>query len=101
MRPIIKPKTNTMKKLFAILAIAGALASCNNGDADKTTTDTTKTVVVDATKNADSANKMMNKMADTAKKMIDTASKMMDKAADKMKDATNKMVEKTKEPVKH
>ena len=93
-----------MKKLFAILAIAGTLAACNNGD-DKasTTTDSTKAVVTDAKMTADTASKMMDAAKDTANKMMnkmtDSASKMMDKAADKMKDAS-KMMDK-KEPVKH
>ena len=68
-----------MKKLFAILAVAGALTACNGSDSDKpATTDSPKveTPAVDANKMADTANKMM---ADTAKKMMDTAKKVMDK----------------------
>ena len=96
-----------MKKLFAILAVAGFLTACNNGDADKAaTTDSSKmTPAVDANKVADSASKMMNAAKDTANKMMnkvgDSAMKMVDKAAEKMKDATNKMVDKAKEAVKH
>ena len=95
-----------MKKLFAILAIAGTLAACNNGD-DKASTaaDSTKAAVTDAKMTADTASKMMDAAKDTANKMMnkmgDSANKMMDKAADKMKDATNKMVDKAKEAVKH
>ena len=69
-----------MKKLFAILAVAGVMASCTGGDSDKSAaTDTTKkdTVMNDAkqTMNAvDTTNKMApdtNKMApkDTTNKM--------------------------------
>ena len=79
-----------MKKLFAILAIAGFMTACNNGsDSDKATTnDTSKMApVTDATKTMDSASKMM----DTAAKKMDTAAKKMDKAMDKMKDAKDKM----------
>jgi len=94
-----------MKKLLAILAIAGSLTACNNGDGDKATTDSTKTPTVDATKTADSANKMMDAAKDSAnnmmKKVGDSATKMVDKAADKMKEAANKMVDKAKEEVKH
>ena len=82
-----------MKKLFAILAIAGTLAACNNGGDEKTpATDTSKMTnpATDATKMADSA----------VKKMTDTATKMMNKVADsavnKMKDAANKMTDKKK-----
>ena len=94
-----------MKKLFAILAIAGTLAACNNGDGDAAKTDSTKATVTDAVTVADSANKMMDAAKDSANKMMnkvgDSANKMMDKAVDKMKDATNKMVDKAKEAVKH
>jgi len=49
-----------MKKLFAILAIAGALAACNNGsESEKTTTDTT-------TMSTDTTSKMST---DTTSKM--------------------------------
>lgn len=95
-----------MKKLLAILAVAGALTACN-GDSDKTANaDSSKmTPAMDAAKTADTATKMMDAAKDSASKMMnkvaDTASKMMDKAADKMKDAGNKMVEKAKEAVKH
>lgn len=79
-----------MKKLFAILAIAGALTACNGSDGDKTaTTDSTKTEtpVMDASKIDSTAKKMMDS---TVNKMVDTAKKVMDKAVDKMKDATKK-----------
>ncbi|MBK7434689.1 MAG: hypothetical protein IPI66_12870 [Chitinophagaceae bacterium] len=77
-----------MKKLFAILAIAGAMTACNSGEGDKpAATDSPKveTPVMDATKVADSANKMINNAADSASKMmdkaVDTAKKMVEKAA--------------------
>ena len=102
MRPIIKPKKNTMKKLLAILAVAGTLTACNgSGDDKAASTDSSKmTPVVDATKTADTAKKMMADTSSKMNNMMDTAKKMMDKAADKMKDA-GKMVEKAKEAVKH
>ena len=54
-----------MKKLFAILAIAGFMVACNNKSEKKTEqTDTTK--MED------------NKMMDTTGKMMDTTGKMMD-----------------------
>ncbi len=102
MRPIIKPKKNKMKKLFAILAVAATLTACNGSGDDKTsTTDSTKmNPVTDASKVADTAKKMMDSASKMMDKMHDTTSKMMDKAADKMKDAS-KMVDKAKEAVKH
>lgn len=79
-----------MKKLFAILAISGALVACNNSDSDKAaTTDSPKveTPAADANKMADTANKMMNNAMDTGKKMInnamDTAKKAVEKATGK------------------
>ena len=95
-----------MKKLFAILAIAGTLVACNNGGDDKAANaDSAKATVTNAANTADSANKMMSAAKDSANKMMnkvgDSATKMVDKAADKMKEAANKMVEKAKEAVKH
>ena len=102
MRPIIKSKKNTMKKLFAILAVAATLTACNgSGDEKTTTTDSTKmTPAMEANKVADTASKMMDSASKMMNKMADTANKMMDKAADKMKDAS-KMMDKTKEAPKH
>ena len=67
-----------MKKLFAILAISGALVACNNSEGDKPAgTDSPKveTPAADATKMADTANKMMNNAADSGKKMVEKATK--------------------------
>lgn len=106
MLPNQKLKRNTMKKLFAILAVASIMTACTNGGSDKpadgaAVTDTTKSPVMDAAKTADTASKMMEAAKDTANKMMnavkDTANKMMDKATDKMKEAKDKM----KEAVKH
>ena len=75
-----------MKKLFAILAIAGFMTACNNSsDSDKTTTnDSSKMAPVnDATKTMDSAAKKM----DTMTKKMDTVVKKMDKMMDKAKEA--------------
>lgn len=117
MRSILKTKKNTMKKLFAILAVASIMTACTNGDTDKpadasSATDTTKNPAADAAKIADTANKMMEAAKDTGSKMMnavkDTVNKMMDKAGDKMKEAGDKMKEagnkaadKAKEAVKH
>jgi hypothetical protein len=67
-----------MKKLIAIMAIAGFMVACNsNSESEKTTSDTSST-------NTDtSMNKMvdtsMNKMVDTSMKTTDTTNKMQKK----------------------
>jgi hypothetical protein len=66
-----KIKTSTMKKVFAILAVAGLMTACSNGekteaaaDTTATTVDTTATTVdttavkVDTTASADTTKKM-------------------------------------------
>jgi len=63
-----------MKKLFAILAVAGVVTACNNsGDKEKSSADSTSTMTTDTTSkmSTDTANKMM---ADTTKK-ADTSAK--------------------------
>jgi hypothetical protein len=64
-----------MKKLFAILAIAGFMAACNNsGDKEKSTADTAATVAPDTTSKM--APDTTSKMApDTTKKADTTAKK--------------------------
>jgi protein involved in sex pheromone biosynthesis len=66
-----------MKKVFAILAVAGFLAACNNKAEKKT----------DEVK--DSATNMMNNAVDSTTNMmnntIDSAGNMMNNAADTMK----------------
>ena len=65
-----------MKKLFAILAVAGVMASCTGGDSDKSAaTDTTKkdSVTNDAMKTMDAAKDSMNKMVDATKDSINKA----------------------------
>ncbi|MEN9685677.1 MAG: hypothetical protein RLZZ28_1463 [Bacteroidota bacterium] len=57
-----------MKKVFAILAVAGLMTACNSGENAAATTDTTKT--------ADTAKAAM----DTAKAAMDTAKAAMDTA---------------------
>ncbi len=75
-----------MKKILAIVAIAGVMVACNNGGSSKSVTaDSTK--IMDSVKNmmnnlTDSANKMMNKMTDSASKMMNNA---MDTVKSKMK----------------
>jgi hypothetical protein len=66
-----------MKKIFAILAIAGFMASCNNSGENKDTT-------IDSTKWKDSVNKMMENTQDSVNKMMnnttDSVNKMIDNA---------------------
>ena len=80
--PNINPKNKTkMKKVFAILAVAGFMASCSSG-ADK------EKAAADSTKAADSIKAVMT--ADSAKAAMDTAKAAMDTAKAKM-DTTKKM----------
>ena len=61
-----------MKKLFAILVIAGAVAACNNEKTEEVKKDSTPAVAVDTTKKVVDTTKMA---ADTSKKAMDTAKK--------------------------
>ena len=45
---LIKPKHNTMKKFFGMLAIAGLLVACNNESESTEVTDST-TIITDTT----------------------------------------------------
>ena len=67
-----KNKVKTMKKLFAILVIAGAVAACNNEKTEEVKKDSTPAVAVDTTKKVVDTTKMA---ADTSKKAMDTAKK--------------------------
>ena len=77
-----------MKKLFAIIAVAGLLTACNNEEAakkeaaDKATADSVRAEFV-----ADSIK------AATASPMIDSMKAKMEGAVDKMKAGTDKMKE--------
>jgi len=59
-----------MKKLFAILAVAGVMAACNNGKTDTATADSLR---ADSIKNAAAAADTTKK--DTSKMAIDTTKK--------------------------
>jgi len=72
LRPIITLKKQVqMKKVFAILAVAGFMAACNNGEnkeakadspkaaMDTTKMDTTKKAAMDTTKKADTTKTKM------------------------------------------
>ena len=69
-----------MKKVFAILAVAGFMAACNNG--------TNADAAADSTRVADSLKAAAT--ADSAKAAMDTAKAAMDTAKAKM-DTTKKM----------
>lgn len=66
LRPIKPKKTSTMKKVFAILAVAGLMTACSNGEKTEAAADTTKATV------------------DTAAAKVDTAAAKVDTAAKKM-----------------
>ena len=86
MPPNLNPKKNTMKKLFAILAVACVMASCTGGDSDKSANaDSAKkdSVTQDAMKTMDAAKDSMNKMVDATKDSVN-------KAVNAVKDSMNK-----------
>lgn len=81
-----------MKKVFAMLVLAGSLAACNN-DSDKTT-DAAKMAADSAAakmKEDSMANAEKMKMADTTIHKMDSAANKMNAAANKMDSAANKM----------
>ena len=74
-----------MKKLLAILAVAGVMSACNNGDTSSSTTDSTKT---DST--------TMSAPATTAPAQTDTSMHMSaDSGMNKMDTTKSKTVTKT------
>lgn len=84
-----------MKKVFAILAIAGLLAACNNEGEKKEGGADTASInnLMDSAKGAmdkmmDSASNSLNNLADSAKGAMD---KMADSAAKKIEEAKPKM----------
>ena len=60
-----------MKKVFAVLAVAGFLAACNNGAGDAKKDSTVS--AIDSTKSA--MKDSVNAQADSTKKMIDSSAK--------------------------
>lgn len=84
-----------MKKLFAILIIAGALVACDNSTKDKAAEGADSTQTANPTTDAkatDSAAMATDKM-EAGKDSVKEGDKMMDKAADKMeagKDSVNR-----------
>jgi len=69
-----------MKKVFAILAVAGLMAACNNGSS----TDASKDSTLKAIDSSAAASK------DSVKAGADTAKKMIDSSAHAMKDSVKK-----------
>lgn len=73
--PLLKNflKTSTMKKVFAILAVAGVMAACNNAENKEVKADSPAVKVDSAAAKVDTAAKAA---VDTAKKAaVDTAAK--------------------------
>lgn len=90
-----KNKNDKMKKVFAVLAIAGTLAACNNNSEKKDGAADTTAInnMIDSAKGAmdkmvDSASNSMNNMVDSAKGAMD---KMADSATKKIEEAKPKM----------
>jgi hypothetical protein len=67
-------KTSTMKKVFAILAVAGFMAACNSGE-DKAKAAADSARVADSTKAAMAADSAAKATADTTKAAMDTTTK--------------------------
>ncbi|MDB5229837.1 MAG: hypothetical protein JWN76_642 [Chitinophagaceae bacterium] len=70
-------KTKYMKKLLAILAVAGVMTACNNGDSSTTATDSTKTDSSTMTTPMDTSSHMdtMNHTMDSGTNKMDTTKK--------------------------
>ena len=69
---IKNPKTSTMKKVFAILAVAGLMTACNNAETTEATADTAAATV------------------DTAAATVDTTAATVDTTAAPAVDTTKK-----------
>ncbi len=69
---IKNPKTSTMKKVFAILAVAGLMTACNNAETTEATADTAAATV------------------DTAAATVDTTAAAVDTTAAPAVDTTKK-----------
>ena len=69
---IKNPKTSTMKKVFAILAVAGLMTACNNAETTEATADTAAATV------------------DTAAATVDTTAATVDTTAAPAADTTKK-----------
>ena len=82
-------KISTMKKLFAILVVAGALVACNNSsESAASSVDSAAKAATDTVKNA--VDTTMKKVDSTAKAMVDTAKAKVSAAADSAKKAIKK-----------
>ena len=67
--PIKTKKTSTMKKVFAILVVAGLMTACNNAEKTEAVADSTKVAVDSAAKTVDSS---MKANMDSTVKKVDT-----------------------------
>jgi hypothetical protein len=68
-------KTSTMKKVLAILAVAGFMAACNSGE-DKAKMAADSARIADSTKSAMAADSASKAAADTMHAAMDTTKKM-------------------------
>ncbi len=88
-----KLKTITMKKLLAVLAIAGFIASCNNG------AEAPATPNADSIKMADSTAAAAAAAATTATQALDSTKKVADSSIKAVTDTAKKVVKEMKEKV--
>lgn len=68
---IKNPKTSTMKKVFAILAVAGLMTACNNAETTEATADSAAATVDTAAATVDTTAAMV----DTTAAAVDTTKK--------------------------
>ncbi len=68
---IKNPKTSTMKKVFAILAVAGLMTACNNAETTEATADTAAATVDTAAATVDTTAATV----DTTAAAVDTTKK--------------------------
>jgi predicted small secreted protein len=74
-----KKSLQNMKKVFAILAVAGVMAACNSGSGDSAKDSTVS--AIDSTKSA---------MKDSVSASADSTKKMIDSTAKALKDSVKK-----------
>jgi hypothetical protein len=72
-----------MKKVLAILAVAGVFAACNNGKEETTKTDSVKTDSVSTMTPAPTATPDSSKMVDSSKTKTTTTTTKVDSAKKK------------------
>ena len=84
-----KSKINLMKKLIAILLVAGAITACNSSESAASGTDSATKAATDTTMKA-ASDSAVKKMDSTASAVADTAKSKMSAVKDSAKKAIKK-----------